>query len=116
MTMTETEYQFNLKELDDQIYLLENTKRFKRRNIEEMENEIGFLKLERDALILLKDTFHSVVPDSIIKHTEVELTEGGIENLIASQVAEIKDIVDSVEKKRGRKKNKVDKPIPDIIK
>jgi hypothetical protein len=114
--MTETEYQNNLKELDDRIYLLENTKRFKRRNIEDMENEIGFLKLERDALILLKDTFHSVTPDSIIKPTEVEVTEGGIEDLIAFQVAEIKDIVDRVERKRGRKKNKVDSSSNNIVK
>jgi len=91
----------NIKEIDEKIYLLENTKRFKRRNIEEMEAEIEFLKLQREALLL---TLNNKTPLKTI------------ENEIDKQVNEIKEIVESkVTSKKGRKKKEKDLTIEEDL-
>lgn len=91
----------NIKEIDEKIYLLENTKRFKRRNIEEMEAEIEFLKLQKEALLL---TLNNKTPLKTI------------ENEIDKQVNKIKEIVEGkVPSKKGRKKKEKDLTIEEDL-
>jgi len=78
-----------LKDIDDRIYLLENTKRFKKRDLSEMNEEIEFLKLEREALILSNNK-------------ELLTNDGNLQDTIEFQVNEIKEIV----KSKGRPKKK----------